>query len=1143
MRATMMAVAGTIALIIAATGCVVAQDRAELEVDHALTFDFATPHTDWATPYALGTTRVLFFTDGRGGRARECVELMERFDLEAKAVFWARIVDSPNDHWHGGEIGEMRMLELLAQKWDCYVFLGVAFSNLSAEQQYKVLRPVADGAGLVMVRTDDKRVLKDDNRIQQWPALARVPLGDAFSIGEGRGLRLPKQPDIPYHNGWEVEYDYWAEQLGHAILWAAGHEPKMTLRVDPAADEVVWDATKTFTLDVRGEAVGDEAHALIRVRTAGGPTIDLPERALPGRAFSVQVGALPAGDWHFDAWVVSSEGIETWATVPFTVTASPALSGVLLDAEWGEVGDMISGKALVEGAIGPNDSVRVGLFDRRGRLLKQKLLKPANGQVQFEFEIEPWMPMLVRMDAALLRNPPGDDPAMVIDSADAYVRVTRRNRGQFNFLIWDTPRGTLAPYAEQSLAENSVTLQLGGGNPPLITSAFDIAWVPYTTHIKAAKTEDGIMKPFCWNNEEALAAAVQAKADNYLPARQHGAFVYSLGDEISTQGSCLSPQCAEAYRDYLDLVYGSLDALNESWATNFANWDQVGLSKDGDDDEANSLAEGNYPRWFDRQAFQSYNFVQMSGAYAKAYSEIDPEARTGFEGAGKFARGDDLDLIIRDSGLWSPYPGVADEVIRSIAPRDFPRSNWMGYAKDADPLLRKYWRMVTRGCDAVWWWRWETIGRFHGWIAPDLRPYPAVKEILKDTQIVRDGLGDLLLKSEMLDDDIAVLYSYPSTLACELEDGGSYGSYEAAHTSFHQIIRDLGYQFRYVTDRMLRLGEFEADRYRVLILPRIEALGEAEAAVIRQYVEDGGVVIADVRPAIYDGHCKPLDEGLLDDVFGIATDDRAPATISSTFIESDPDVTFDKALVDTTVSLTTGVEHGIANGVPLMITNRYGDGAAILLNFAAASFPKLAVAGTDAAAGELMADLISRSGANVPALALLDAVGERLRNIEVTRWQDGDMQIVSLFRQSGTREPATVVLPEAKHVYDLRNRDYLGHVTRFETEIIPFRASFFALCDAQTPAPSIVAQPAGVARGQVANVSISVPGATGLHAFRLTAKAGSADFDWLDQVVIAGAQPVQIQVPVAFNDPTGEYQISARELFSNQSFEATLRVK
>ena len=76
---------------------------------------------------------------------------------------------------------------------------------------------------------------------------------------------------------------------------------------------------------------------------------------------------------------------------------------------------------------------------------------------------------------------------------------------------------------------------------------------------------------------------------------------------------------------------------------------------------------------------------------------------------GRFAGGDDIDLIVRRLGFWSPYPGITDEVIRSIAPREFPWANWMGYTKDADSLLQKYWRMVTRGMDSVWWWRWEKM--------------------------------------------------------------------------------------------------------------------------------------------------------------------------------------------------------------------------------------------------------------------------------------------------------------------------------------------------------------------------------------------------------------------------------------------------
>lgn len=1136
----------TIALItimlIATGSCAIAQDRAELEVDHAMTFEFETPHTDWAQPYARGTTRVLVFTDGRGTNPRVCVELMQRFDIELQAVFWARIVDSSESHWHGGEVGEQRMLELLEQPWDCFVFYGLGMNSMTPEQQYKVLKPVTEGAGIVFVGADDKRVLKEKNRLAELPPfLARGPIDEAYTVGRGRGVRMPWRPDIDYYEGWEVDYDYWAETLGRAVLWAAGHEPQATIILDVGAGEFAWDAVKNITLDLRGSIKHHNARVRLRVRKPGGPSIELPERPLQPRAFTWQVGPLPAGEYHADAWVVSDAGVETWTSVPFTVTSDLRVGGVLLDTEWGEIGDRIRGRAIVEGAPGPHDRLRIGLFDRRGRLLAQQIVPAAAGETRFDFPIVSWLPMLVRVDAALYRNPPGDEPASVIDSTYAYFRVTKRHQGRFNFLIWDVPRGTLAPYAEQSLAEHSVTLQLNSGNPPLYVAAYDIAWVPYTTRIMTPKDENGIMKPFCWNDEEAVRAHVQEVAQKYLPSRQHGVFVWSLGDEVTTTGSCLSPYCAEAYRKYLREVYGDLDALNESWGTDFTDWEQVGLSAEGDNEEANSLAQGNYPRWFDRQAFQSYNFVQFCRAWDEAYSAIDPLAKTGFEGAGRFSAGDDLDLIIRNNEFWSPYPGVADEVIRSIAPRDFPRANWMGYTKDADSLLCKYWRMITRGCDAVWWWRWDCIGRFHGWLAPDLRPFPAVKEILQDTQIVRDGLGDLLLHSEMLDDDIAMLYSYPSTFACTVEDGPSYGTYEAAHVAFQNTLRDLGYQFRYVTDRMLRLGEFEADRYRLLILPRIEALGPQEAQVIRDFVADGGVVIADVRPAIYDGHCKPLSQGLLDDVFGVATEGRAAGMKGSAQLADE--LTIDNLIVDPTIKTTTGSARASADDVPLIIVNRFGNGAAVLLNFAMSSAPPLASGDTPQQLADFMFDLISRSGEYPPALRLLTAAGKRLRNIEVTRWQNGDTQIVSLFRQSGNRETATVVLPAPRHIYDLRNRRYLGRTDRFETEIIPCRASFFAICERPVRPPAVTVEPRVVNRGQVATATISVPGAGGLHAFRVTARAAGVEADWIDQVVLAGAEPVEVPVPVAFNDPAGEWQIVARELFTNQSFRATLRVK
>jgi len=179
--------AGGIAALFCLTAAAI--DREELEVDHALTFEFKTPHTPWARPYAHGRTRVLFFTNGRGTTPRECVELMERFDLDARAVFWARIIDSTKEHWHGGELGRQRMLELLGRKWDCYVFVGMDLTRMSPEAQYKVLKPVTEGAGIVFVGRPDKRIFKPAH----FQAGEPIPAAPGFPASGETRVRLPRR--------------------------------------------------------------------------------------------------------------------------------------------------------------------------------------------------------------------------------------------------------------------------------------------------------------------------------------------------------------------------------------------------------------------------------------------------------------------------------------------------------------------------------------------------------------------------------------------------------------------------------------------------------------------------------------------------------------------------------------------------------------------------------------------------------------------------------------------------------------------------------------------------------------------------------------------------------------------------------------
>ncbi|MEI6501435.1 MAG: alpha-amylase family protein, partial [Armatimonadota bacterium] len=920
---------------------------------------------------------------------------------------------------------------------------------------------VTNGAGLVFRGLDDKRVLKDKNQLKELPPfLSDVPGAAAFAIKQGRGLRLSTQPTIAYAPGWEVAYDEWAMRLGKAVLWAAGKEPQVQLTLGP--DESPAPPVGQNALRAGGSARWTSAQPLakpqVEMRLRRDDGLVLPVKAPVVSDSAAASLAVPAGNYYFDVILRSQRGVEAFGSRPVTVTSARAVTAVTLDQDWGEIGGKLTGKVACAGDLtGADERLIVSLLDPRGRELMRQDVGPVLTEGTFSFPIEDWLPMLVTVRAALSRpaGPPvaaleraGQPTREEISSAWAFAHVVKRNRGQFNFLIWDYPSGTLAPYAEQSLADSGMSLQLSGGAPPAYVAANNVAWVPYTTRIIAtAKDANGVMKPACWNDEAMIQAQVDAIVKKYEPARKHGVFVYSLGDEGDVRGSCSSPQCLAAYQNYLQKEYGNLAALNASWGTKYDSFQQITLSKADDDNELEAFRAGNFPRWFDRQAYQSTNFCKLCERFGKGFKSLDPQAKCGFEGAGTFGAADDLDGFVRSNTFWSPYPGTADEVVRSIAPRDFPRSNWMGYTKDADSLLEKYWRMVTRGTDAVWWWRWDCIGGFHGWLSPTLDPYPAVKEILRDTQIVRDGLGDLLLNSRMEDDGIGILFSQPSAYATKVGSSPSLGAYEGDHAAWHGALRDLGFNFRYFTDRQMRLGEVDLRQFKVIILPLTQALGPQEAQQLRDYVQQGGVLVADARPGIYDGHCKPLATGSLDDLFGVKRTGFPEAAIADAAIKGDlgglslyANVT--RIRVDQGIGAAGAKAYGSAGQTPLLLGKSTGRGKTVLLNFPLSSYPSPAADTTSDDSVEVLRAVLNLADLK-PAVAVLQtATGERLRNIEITRWTNGDTQIVSIFRHSGLPETARVVPPKGRYAYDLKLRKDLGPRQVLDVKITPCRAQF-----------------------------------------------------------------------------------------------------
>jgi beta-galactosidase len=1164
------------------------QPLAEVEEEHRVSPAFVTPHTAWAKPYAQGTVRVLFF--GENGRwdtlGREPAELAQRFDLAIDVVYSDfRKQQDPGGRWAGAEVGEQRMLRLLDQRYDVYLFLHVSPRNLPAASRAKLLAAVRDGAGLVMIGTDDRPASRlraaaeapagpededdlfadntllrpEDLQVTAPAALAGVPQTSVYLPEQGRAVRLPGRPAIPYAPGWEAEYDYWEAQVGRAVLWAAGREPRAALSIDLPA-RAAWDALPAITARWQDAPAG--ATLALRARRQDGRTLDLGTREVAAAGtLRLELPPLPAGTHHVDAFLRGPKGAETWASAPMTV-ACPRNARVTLAQNWGEIGDAVSGTVTLDGAPLPNERIAVQLVDRRGRILaRQDTAGP------FRFTLERGWPMLLRVEAVLCS---GDRE---VTSAYDYVHVTQRRHDQFNLVMWDCPLGTGAAYAQEALARNGVTVVLGQGNPRLEQGAYDIAWIPYTTYIK--NDVENETRPTagggCWNDAARQDRFVADTAAKHLPARQHGVFVYSLGDEGSTYGACLQPDCLSAYRQYLRESYGTIAALNAAWGTTYKDFAAVELStvtKKGPDGEEEALPDngeetarktGNYPRWYDRTAFQRWNLINYCRRFADVYRKMDPQARTGFEGSGgaTFGLDADVELLVKTLQFWGPYPSQADELVRALAPRGLVRSNWTGYAKNADGLLADYWRTLTRGADSIFFWMCTGVGGFHGFLASDLSPYAATQALIDDTRIVRDGLGDLLLKSTRLDDGIAFLYGMPSECIAGQGDGaafglsstpGNYGNYNQNLTTWQQAIHSLGMEFTYVTDRALAAAPLDPKRYKVLILPQAEALGDATAAAVRAYAAAGGTVIADVRPGLYTEHGQPRTTGCLDALFGITRREAAKAVVADLKIEgtlagtalslawsaaearAHGEAAAYGPRVDPAVRAATGTALGMAGETPLCVVRPVGKGRAILLNFClAGSFALRTAKGTRDVPEpflRFLGPLLAAAGV-APAVRVTDAQGQPVRNLEVIRWQNGAGQLLCLLRQRGDTETARLILPAPQHVTDLRAGKSLGTVATVDVPLIRNHPAWFAVQPAPDP-PARLTLAGPAVPGATLHATLDAPGATTRHAYRLRLlDPNSKETDWLPRVAIT---PADIALPIALNEQPGTWTLEAVDL-------------
>jgi hypothetical protein len=665
---------------------------------------------------------------------------------------------------------------------------------------------------------------------------------------------------------------------------------------------------------------------------------------------------------------------------------------------------------------------------------------------------------------------------------------------------------------------------------------------------------------------------------------------------------------------------GPLPKANDRWGrragwkavqkpTNFQTWSQVldFLKRFYKElGEVSSTDGWNVSAWCDFRNFMDATFADAVLRAAQVCKAEDPYARCATEGGQcPFPFGwYNYDQVLRAVDVIEPYNiGNNVEVIRSLKPEAIMVSTHGFQYEPGKPLTEKDRLAQKRAIRPIWWGVfhahrgnliWDDNLRNYRFIDEKTRELtPAAETFSEVFKELHRGIPKLVMNSSRTHDGIALHYSQASMqvhwLLSNLKharewvahSGGDRGSHiTAVRNGWTKLIEDLGLQYNFVSGSQIEAGKLGSG-YRAFIMPQSLAVSAHEAEQIRQFVRDGGLLIADYRNATMNEHGRNLGRGQLDDIFGIS---RTPSAAAAGKPETAQGVANEGSLQlqgkqlklltpgDSGIKAATGKALAQIGSAPLVIVNTFGKGKAIFLNLEIAGYAYQRLqASLETSLPDLMEGVFGLADI-APRLRVLGADGRRLPGTEVVVYSNGSCEHVAVFRNpqfddggwgsfptlearewagsidnSLLEKEARVRLAwgEAMQTYDIRKRKDMGSVKGLDATLDPWSPLIFTR--SAQPLPEFQLDiPGEIKAGETLNiilhdVSPLPEGTARLVRIEIEDPSGKT-YDLYSRSLLIHSTPFRESIPLAFNDPTGRWKVSAHDVTTGQTVEKTLSV-
>lgn len=442
-------------------------------------------------------------------------------------------------------------------------------------------------------------------------------------------------------------------------------------------------------------------------------------------------------------------------------------------------------------------------------------------------------------------------------------------------------------------------------------------------------------------------------------ARRYGSHpavrLWHVSNELGCHNSlCYCDTTATAFRTWLRSRYGTVDALNTAWGTSF--WSQRYGSFDEVLPPRATISSRNPSQVLDFHRFSSDELLGLYRAEAdviRRHSDIP--VTTNFmvtahqRDMDYFAWAPDMDVVANDHYLDHRLPdplaelAFAADTTRGIAggrpwllmEHSTSAVNWqpVNVAKTPGEMQRVSLTHVARGADGVCFFQWRASAqgaeKFHSALLPHAgtssRTWHEVLELSRTLGALREVVGSTVRS------DVALVFSYESWWAADGENRPSADVryLEQVHATYGAL-RAAGLAVDVVPPGA---GSAVLARYRMVVVPELYLVRDAEAAAIAQYVADGGHALVTFFSGIVDEDDRVRlggYPGAFRDMLGVVSDEFHPLMPGQT-------VTLDtgaraslwtEQLRAVTAKAVAHHVDGPLPGVPAITRNEHGHGTA-----------------------------------------------------------------------------------------------------------------------------------------------------------------------------------------------------------------------